>query len=96
MNYHDIANLLNRNERTIWTAYNKSKQKQPEPISIKETEIKLTLSISIFKNENLTPLESIAINLKQKQNLNYKQIADLLNRDQRNIWTIYSNAIKKH
>ena len=32
MNYHEIARLLNRNERTIWTAYNKSKQKQEEPI----------------------------------------------------------------
>ena len=27
MNYHNIGILLNRNERTIWTAYNRAKKK---------------------------------------------------------------------
>lgn len=28
MNYHDIGLLLNRDERTIWTAYNRAKKKR--------------------------------------------------------------------
>ncbi|MBU1975024.1 MAG: hypothetical protein KKG59_01330 [Nanoarchaeota archaeon] len=28
MNYHDIGVLLNRDERTIWTAYNRVKAKR--------------------------------------------------------------------
>jgi hypothetical protein len=91
MKYRKIAGLLQRNERTIWTAYNKAKQKQPETIKIKQE--KILLPISIF-NKKLTILESIIIYLK-KQNLRYVEIAELLNRDQRNIWTIYSRAIKK-
>ncbi|GAG33093.1 unnamed protein product, partial [marine sediment metagenome] len=92
MNYREIAELLNRDERTIWTTYNKARKKQPESIKIEETEISLPLSI--FKNKKLTILESVIIYLKQKE-MKYIEIADLLNRDQRNIWTIYSRALKK-
>jgi len=94
MNYHQIAEILNRDERTIWTAYNKAKTKQSKPIRIKKTS--MLMPVSIFKNKKLTTLESIIIHLKQKQKqMRYSEIAKLLNRDQRNIWTIYSRAIKK-
>ena len=93
LNYREIAELLNRNERTIWTAYKKAKQKQPEPIKTKET--KISLLISIFKNKKLTILEAV-INYLKNKGLKYSEIAKLLNRDQRNIWTIYSNAVRKN
>jgi len=92
MNYSDIAKELERNERTIWTAYNKAINKQKESIKPKET--KIFLPISIFENNKLTILESVIIYLKQK-GLKYIEIAKSLNRDQRNIWTIYSRATKK-
>jgi len=87
MSYHKIAELLNRNQRTIWTSYNKSIIKQKEIIQVKETEIFLPLSI--FIDRKYTPLESIIIFLK-KYELKYSEIAKLLNRNQKNIWTIYS------
>jgi len=93
MSYHEIAKLLNRNDRTIWTAYHKALQKQIEPIKPQETEI--LLPISIFRNRNLTILESVIIYLKSR-GLKYNEIARLLNRDQRNIWIIYSRALKKY
>lgn len=89
--YRKIAELLQRNERTIWTAYNKAKQKQPEPIKIEGEKILLPISIL---NKKLTVLESVIIYLKQ-QNLRYVEISKLLNRNQRNIWAIYSRAVKK-
>ena len=92
MSYHKIANILQRNERTIWTAYNKAKQKQNKNIKIKQSEN--SIPINIFENKKLTILESIITYLKE-QGLKYSEIARLLNRDQRNIWTIYSRAIKK-
>jgi len=92
MNYHEIAKELNRDERTIWTAYKKAKEKQKEPIKIKETDISIPLSI--FKDRKLTILESIIIYLKEKE-MKYSEIAELIDRDQRNIWTIYSKARKK-
>ncbi len=92
MNYHEIANELQRNERTIWTAYKKAIEKQPEKIEAEKTNIHLP--ISIFENKQLTILESIILYLKEK-GMKYSEIASLLHRDQRNIWTIYSRAVKK-
>jgi DNA-directed RNA polymerase specialized sigma24 family protein len=48
----------------------------------------------IFKNKELTIFESIISYLREKE-IRYSEIARLLNRDQRNIWTIYSRAGKK-
>jgi len=92
MSYSEIAEELNRDERTIWTAYKKAKEKQKESIKIKETEI--LVPTSILKDRKLTILESIIVYLKEK-GMKYSEIAELLDRDQRNIWTVYSRAKKK-
>ena len=88
--YIQIAKLLNRNQKTIWTAYHKSQQKHPTALTIKEQQI----PIQIFKNKKLTILEALILHLR-KQNLKYIEISELLNRDQRNIWTIYSRTKEK-
>ena len=92
MSYREIAEELNRDQRTIWTVYKKAKEKQKEQIDVKET--KIFLPASIFKDRKLTILESIIVYLKEK-GMKYSEIAKLLERDQRNIWTIYSRAVKK-
>ena len=93
MTYKEISEYLGRNERTIWTAYKKASEKHKEGYKLKEND--LEISISIFLNKNLTVLESLVLYLKEK-GMNYSEIAELLDRDQRNIWTIWNNArIKK-
>ena len=90
--YHKIAELLNRDDRTIWTAYKKASKKLPSMIKVRETEI--FIPISILENRKLTILESIIVYLKQN-GLKYSEIAKLLDRDQRNIRTIYKKAMEK-
>ena len=92
MSYKEIAEELNRDERTIWASYNKAMQKQEEPIKIKKT--KINLPVSIFENRELTILEAAIIYLKEK-GMRYNEIGKLLERNQRNIWKTYSKAIKK-
>jgi len=92
MSYRNIAQHLERDERTIWTAYKKSQEKQEQPLEIKET--KILLPLSIFKNKKLTILEAVIIYLKQ-QGIKYSEMSEIINRDQRNIWTVYSRAVKK-
>jgi DNA-directed RNA polymerase specialized sigma24 family protein len=92
MNYNEIGKELKRDERTIWTAYKKAKEKQKEILKLKKTNI--LIPVSIFENEKLTILESIVFYLRKKE-MKFSEIAKLLNRDQRNIWTIYSRADKK-
>ena len=70
----------------------KSKEKQKEPFIIKET--KLNLPLSVFKNKALTILESVIIYLKEK-GFKFSEISELLERDQRNVWTIYSRGVNK-
>jgi DNA-directed RNA polymerase specialized sigma24 family protein len=49
----------------------------------------------IFKNRDLAALEAIVVYLKDSQGLTYAQIAKILNRDDRTIWTTYQRAKKK-
>ncbi len=91
MAYYEIAELLNRDQRTIWTAYNKANKKQNKGYKTKNKKMKLP--IQIFDNKKLTILETVIAYLRQ-ENLSYSEIAKLINRDQRNIWKTYSK-IKK-
>jgi hypothetical protein len=55
----------------------------------------LCIPVSIFKESRLTPFELIVWYLKDTKKLSYAEIGRLLNRDERNIWTVYQRAKKK-
>lgn len=52
----------------------------------------LTIPSSIFRDRELSVLEAIAVYLKDSRNMRYAEIARLLNRDDRTIWTAYNRA----
>ena len=93
LRFHEIALLLNRNDRTIWTTYNVACRKRKEKLPVKKS--KFFIPNSIFKDRKFSILESITCYLKDNFNLRYCQIAALLNRDERNIWSVYNKALKK-
>lgn len=93
LTYSKIALLLNRNSRTIWTTYSNAAQKIKEKLLVKES--KFFIPISIFTDRKLSVLEAIVSHLKDNFNLRYSEIAALLNRDERNIWTAYKKAKEK-
>ena len=93
LKYHEIAALLNRDARPIWTTYNKAKCKFPNRFVIDKNSI--YVPVSIFTNRKLGLLENLAKHLKDNLNLKYREIADMLNRDNRTIWACYNQAIKK-
>jgi DNA-directed RNA polymerase specialized sigma24 family protein len=96
LTYHEIATLLGRDDRTIWTCYNRAKKKRAEtqrPVAFAEKSVEIPLDI--FKNRTLAPLESITSHLKEIGALSFHEIAVLLNRDDRTIWTCYSRSRKK-
>lgn len=94
LNFHEIALLLGRNDRTIWATYNNSLKKRKERLSIKESEI--SIQVSLLKNRKLTTFEVIVLCLKDNYGLNYHRISILLKRDERNIWATYQRARKKN
>ncbi|MCX6749737.1 MAG: hypothetical protein NTW17_03285, partial [Candidatus Pacearchaeota archaeon] len=89
MSYKQIADEISRDERTIWTSYKKAQGKHKEKLEIKKTEGYIPMSA--FENKKLTILESVIIYLKNKK-FKFSEIAKMLKRDQRNIWTVYSRA----
>ena len=93
LRFHEIALLLNRNDRTIWTTYNIACKKRKERLLVKES--KFFIPVSILQNRKLSVLEAIVSYLKDNFNLRYSEIAVLLRRDERNIWTVYNRAKKK-
>jgi hypothetical protein len=55
----------------------------------------LVIPSHILRDRKLSALEAIIEYLKEVRKLNYREISTILNRDERNIWTIYNRAKKK-
>ena len=89
-----ISDLIKRDQRNIWQIYNSSKKKYVEKIIIKE--VTFWIPVSIFSDSKLSALENLVSHLKEKLNFNYHEIAVLLSRNDRTIWTVYSRSKKKN
>jgi len=85
-----IALLLNRDPRTTWVTYNSVKKKKTLPAYEEGVQIPL----SIFRNRKLSILEAL-VHFLRNLDMKYSEIARLLNKDQRTIWTVYSRAKNK-
>ena len=64
-------------------------------ISLNDLSKEEQIPIAIFDNDILSALESIAKYLKENRGLTFHQIAVLLKRDDRTIWSSYNKASKK-
>jgi hypothetical protein len=57
--------------------------------------VPLAIPIEVLQNRDLSTLEAIVRYLKDEEGYTYSQIAHLLNRDDRTVWTTYKRAVKK-
>ena len=88
-----IAKLLNRNISTISSTYIKARKKMPSEFAIGDSEY--FIPISEISTRKFSVLESIVKFLKEKCSLTNIQIAKLLKRDSKTIWTVYTRSRKK-
>jgi hypothetical protein len=93
LSYIEIGILLKRNPRTLAVSYNLVKNKYPEKFSKYITASKIRIPFKIFQVK-LSVLESICIYLKSL-NYSYSEIAKLIEKDQRTVWTVCKRAEKK-
>ena len=56
---------------------------------------KYTIPLSVVCDRDVSIFETIVEYLKETYDLTYHEIAVLLNRDDRTIWTVYKRAQKK-
>jgi hypothetical protein len=80
-----IAKLLKRASSNIYNAYRKSQSKHPSALAMGPTDYYIPLSKLRRKG---TVLENVVFYLKQ--DLNFRQIGKLLQRNERTIWTVYN------
>lgn len=92
LSFHEIALILNRDDRTIWTTYKRAKKKMEKRFSGKSI---FYIPCEIFKNRRLSVLENIVKFLKEEYDFNFHKIANVLERDDRTIWTVFNRAMKK-
>jgi len=92
--FRDIALLLNRSKKTVWDAYDGSRKKMDSKF-ILDKDIRLLVPSFVFRDRSLSFLEALTEYLKDNLNLRYCQIAPLLNRDPRTIWTVYQRVKDK-
>jgi hypothetical protein len=90
---HEIGQLLNRNDRTIWTTNRNAQRKNKEPFQGKK--ILFTIPLNIFKKRTLSVLETLVKYLKEQYEMNYHDIGQALERNERTIWTVYQRGKKK-
>jgi len=93
LNYEEISRLLYRTKSLVVLTYKNSNNKYNKKLDSKSD---FNVPISIFSNLKLSILESIVKYLKEEMKFSYHNIAVLLKRDDRTIWTIYNRAIKKN
>ena len=91
MTYHDISKLIGRNERSCWANYKRASKKMPSPF---EASTGISVPVSIFNSEK-SILEALISYMKDVKKMRNKKIAQLLNKNPANIWTVYARAGKK-
>jgi DNA-binding CsgD family transcriptional regulator len=95
LSYAEISKIINRDQRTVWTTYNKNKKKKTEKIKEKITRKNISFNTSILQERKLSVLESVAQYLKDS-GLSVKEISEELGRDRQTIWTVLRRAKEKN
>lgn len=80
-----IAGFLGKSDKSIWQAYNNSFKKHKGKLNVK---ISLFIPISKFRGKSV--LSSVVRYLRDSCGLTYHEIAVMLKRDDRTIWTVYN------
>ena len=93
LNYAEISRRLNRSSKTIWVTYQRAKKKMPKKLKGKSD---IFIPVEIFQNRKFSVLEILVSYLKQEQEISYKDIAKLINRNYRTVLTVYRRFRKKN
>ena len=88
-----IARILGRTPASVWITYRNAARKIVDRLPLAVTDI--YIPTSVIASGKLSVLESVAQHLHEDLGLSYRKIADLLNRDERTIWTVCYRARKK-
>ncbi|MGM5488034.1 MAG: hypothetical protein ACQESG_03740 [Nanobdellota archaeon] len=93
LSFADIAHLISRDQRSVWTLYNRASEKLGTDFYRFET-TRILIPLSVFSDRALSSMEAVIEYLKQSGMKN-KDIAAAIGRDPRNISLLLSRIKKK-
>jgi len=88
-----VSSMLGRSQQVCWNTYSNSKKKLPGRLEFGFSNN--DIPVRIFRDSTLSILEAIVVFLKDESGLSYHEIAMLLKRDDRTIWTVHDRAGRK-
>jgi len=91
--FRKIASLISRNEKNLWHTYKKAKDKMSGKLAIKKD---VLVPLKVLQETKLSPLEAVVFFLRTEKELSLHEIAVLLSRDDRTVWTVLDRAKKKN
>lgn len=89
----DIAKLIKRDQRAIGVTYRFASKKMK--VMLKAPVSKYELPVLVLAQKKLSVLESIVYYIKKNYGLSYHDIALLIRRNDRTVWTVYNRALRK-
>jgi len=93
--FHEIASLLKRDARSIWTSYSQAAKKAKQKFSSRQLAGSISIDASIFADRKLSILEHVVIEMRDNLRMPVKEIAGELGRKPGTIWATYHNAGRK-
>ncbi|MBW2964674.1 hypothetical protein KY363_04400 [Candidatus Woesearchaeota archaeon] len=90
LSFHDIAVLLNRDDRSVWTSYSRASSKSGEPLESAEDD--LLIPVAVFQDRSRSILEHVVHYLRNNYNLSNSRIAKLTNKNPSAIATVARRA----
>lgn len=93
LSYKAIAAILGRSYDCVAITYRNARGKMPSGLSVKPS---VMIPASVIRQGKLSVLESICTYLREQSGARYSEIARLLNRDDRTIWTVCKRAARKN
>ena len=92
LSFAKSAKLLKRSQKTLWSAYSRGKKKG---WLIEAKKSRISIPLSVFANRRYSSMEALVKHLKEEYDLAFTEIANMLARNPKTIWTTYQNAKKK-
>ncbi len=90
----EIAQLLNRNEKSIWATYQRAGRRMKQKFIRKKE--KHVLPISIFKERTFSLMESVVLYLNEVHKLTNPQIAKMLRKSPNSMAVLLKRAKEKN
>lgn len=88
-NITQISKLLLRDHTTIWTTLDNARKKKFKQFEVGEDTL---IPIKIFSQRKLSILESLCTYLKDEHALTYHEIAKILGKNDRTVWTVINRT----